>query len=242
MIHRIEISASLICIDWLNMGESLAQLRGAGIRRLHVDIMDGSTTKDLGIPIPALVQARKAFGGIFDYHLMCAKRRHLYALLPQQLGDTVSFHVEQSEDAAEEIQALRSLGFRPGLAVQSSQPVDSYSRYLRALDLLTVVAVPLGSIGAAGDPHCAAKLRELAQARNQLRAGFGIVADGNVTSARARDFVEAGASILVGGSTGLFRPGVSINTAVAELRGAIAKGLSLRSKEGPALGLMGEAA
>lgn len=242
MIQRIEISASLICIDWLHMGESLAQLRAAGVRRLHVDIMDGSTTKDLGIPIPALVQARKAFGGIFDYHLMCAKRRHLYPLLPQQLGDTVSFHVGESENAAEEIQELRSMGFRPGLAVQSSQSVESYLKYLRAVDLLTVVAVPLGSIGAAGDPHCATRVRELVEARDKLRAGFVIVADGNVTPSRARDFVEAGATILVGGSTGLFRPGITIENAVAQLRSAIAGGLSQRSKEGPGLGLIEEAA
>jgi ribulose-phosphate 3-epimerase len=242
MIQRIEISASLICIDWLNMGESLAQLRAAGVQRLHVDIMDGSTTKDLGIPIPALVQARNAFGGIFDYHLMCANRHHLYDLLPQQLGDTVSFHVEKSECAVEEIRALRSKGFRPGLAVQSSQSVDDYVKYLHSVDLLTVVAVPLGSIGAEGDPNCAARVRELVSVRNKLRAGFAIVADGNVTPTRARDFVEAGASILVGGSTGLFRPGISIENAVAQLRGSIARGLSLRPKEGPALGLIEEAA
>jgi ribulose-phosphate 3-epimerase len=242
MIQRIEISASLICIDWLNMGESLAKLRAAGVQRLHVDIMDGSTTRDLGIPIPALVQARKAFGGIFDYHLMCAKRQHLYPLLPQQRGDTVSFHIDETQNAAEEIQVVRAMGFRPGLAVQSTQSVDDYSKYLRSVDLLTVVAVPLGSIGAACDPHCAARVRELVGVRKRLRAGFMIVADGNVTPARARDFVEAGASILVGGSTGLFRPGVSIENAVAQLRGSIAGGLSLRSKEGPALGLFEEAA
>lgn len=242
MIQRIEISASLICIDWLNMGEALAKLRAAGVRRLHVDIMDGSTTKDLGIPIPALVQARKAFGGIFDYHLMCAKRLHLYDLLPQQEGDTVSFHADESENAAIEIQALRQMGFRPGLAVQSTKAVDEYIKYLRAIDLLTVVAVPLGSIGATGDPHSAARVRELVEVRSKLRASFSIVADGNVTPARARDFVEAGASILVGGSTGLFRPGMSIENSVAQLRGSIARGLSLRPKDGPALDMLEEAA
>lgn len=242
MNQRIEISASLICIDWLNMGEALAELRAAGVRRLHVDIMDGSTTKDLGIPIPALLQARKAFGGVFDYHLMCKKRGHLYDLIPQQLGDTVSFHVEESENAAQEIRTLRSMGFRPGLAVRSGQSVDEYAKYLPEVDLLTVVAVPLGSIGAAGDPHCAAKVRELAELRTKLHADFAIVADGNVTPVRARDLVEAGAGILVGGSTGLFRPGISIENAVAELRGSIARGLSLRPKDGPALDMIEEAA
>jgi ribulose-phosphate 3-epimerase len=119
------------------------------------------------------------------------------------------------------------LGFKTGFSVGSEVPLDQYEGLLRFVDFVTVVAVPPGAIGAVGDPQAVNRVAEIAQIRAASGFDFKIVADGNVTLQRAVEFTAAGADVLVGGSTGLFKKSVALETSLRALKQAIQKGLTV---------------
>jgi ribulose-phosphate 3-epimerase len=226
MKKNIDISASVICMDWFCLMEQFQILADGGVNRLHIDVMDGKMACDFGLPLPLLRQIRRSFPFHFDYHVMCERPEALFENLLSLPGDSVCFHLTGSKSALRDLVRVSKLGFKTGFSVGSEVPLDQYEGLLRFVDFVTVVAVPPGAIGAVGDPQSVNRVAEIARIRAASGADFKIVADGNVTPQRATEFAAAGADVLVGGSTGLFKKSVALATSLRALKQAIQLGLA----------------
>lgn len=207
MPHRTpEISASLMCADFTRLGAQLEDLRAAGIRRLHLDFVDGHFAPNfgLGTEIFALL------GGYPDFRL----ESHLTLESPERLlhlftprSTWVIFHPEATPDPAACIEAIRNEGARPGIALTPATPVEACLPLLPHLDLVDVLTVPPGFAGGIYDPRTLGKVEQLRLEVDRRGLTVEIEVDGGVNARTIPAMLQAGADVLVGGSSGLFTGG-----------------------------------
>jgi ribulose-phosphate 3-epimerase len=198
-----QISASLMCADFTRLGEQLADLHAAGIRRLHLDFVDGHFAPNIGLgtEIFALLAGYPDFR--LESHLTVeAPQRLLHLFVPRSTW--VIFHPEATPDPKACIEAIRLGGARPGIALKPETPVDVCLSLLPHLDLVDILTVPPGFAGGVYDPETLAKVEQLRREVDRRGLQVEIEVDGGVNSRTIPAMLQAGADVLVGGSSGLF--------------------------------------
>ena len=201
-----EISASLMCADFTRLGEQLADLQAAGIGRLHLDFVDGHFAPNIGLgtEIFALLAGYPDFR--LESHLTVeAPEGLLHLFMPRSTW--VIFHPEATPDPAACIEAIRFGGARPGIALTPETPVDVCLPLLPHLDLVDILTVPPGFAGGAFDPQTLGKVEQLRLEVDRRGLAVEIEVDGGVNSRTIPAMLQAGADVLVGGSSGLFTGG-----------------------------------
>ena len=218
-MNHIKISASLLCADPLNLEDNVRQLEAAGADMLHIDMMDGNFVPNLGISIRTV----KALGAKTSLPMEC----HLMMYNPGQYIDTlaeagassVTVHCEALPHLQRVLSGIRSAGMKAGVALNPSTPLSALDYVLDDIDMVTIMSVNPGFYGQKFIPAVMGKIKD---ARCYLDAcGYSdidILVDGNVSFENIPSLVEAGATMLVGGSFSAFRKGYSIAGAVGRMR------------------------
>jgi ribulose-phosphate 3-epimerase len=195
-----------MCADFTRLPGQYEALQRAGVTRLHLDFADGSFVPNIliGTEVFQLLPERSRF--FREAHLMLKgpeRLLHLFALH----CDQIIFHVEGCENPAVCINRIRSLGARPGIAINPSTSLETISNLLALVDSVLVMTV---NPGFAGSPFQASAIPKVAQLRRALSERClvpEIIVDGGVNRQTIPLLRDAGAQIFVGGSTGLFGPG-----------------------------------
>jgi ribulose-phosphate 3-epimerase len=217
-VPPIKICASLICADWLHLESDLRALERAGADSLHIDVMDGQYVPNFALPPALMHTVRQASALPMDVHLMVEQpERHLEAFV-EAGADILVVHQEATVHLQRTLARIRSLGARPGVALNPATPLHTLEYVLDDLDLLLIMTVNPGFVGQELVP---VTVRKIAQARAMLDArglAIDVQVDGNVSFANAAEMVRAGANYLVGGTSSIFAPGVGIAEGVADLR------------------------
>lgn len=215
---KIQLSPSMMCADFLHLGDELALFAESGIEWLHVDIMDGHYVPNFTLGIDfcrALAAATKI---PLDVHLMVEHPEQHVASFCSLPGTRVTFHPETVRQPLRLIDRIRELGGSPGIALDPSQTVQQFQNLLPAIDQLMVMTVNPGYAGQKLVPHC---LETISLAREQRdRAGLpaDISVDGNVSWENIPRMVAAGADILVLGTSALFEKHRSRRESLGEVR------------------------
>lgn len=217
-----EISASMMCADFLHMEKELDSLEKAGIEYLHYDIMDGYFVPNYTLGPCVLENLRRHTKIPADIHLMINRPEDKLKYFQFVKGDLVSVHYEATNHIQRLLATLREMGVHPGVAINPGTPVNMLYDLLDDIDFVLIMTVNPGFAGQSLVPRCLNKIREVRKIIEVCTDREVLIeVDGNVNLENARKMRAAGADIFVAGSSGLFIRGKNIQDTSVLLREAI---------------------
>lgn len=195
------IAPSLLASDFLHLQDECTMLNNSQADWFHLDIMDGRFVPNISYG-PMLVEFfRKATTKVCDVHLMIEEPGNYAGLFKKCGADILTVHLEACPHLHRNIQQIKSLGMQAGVAVNPHTPVDLLKDILGDIDLVLLMSVNPGFGGQSFIPHTLNKIKELKAMIVERSLNVKIEIDGGVTEENARQIIDAGADVLVAGST-----------------------------------------
>ncbi len=217
----VKISTSIMCADFLRLGEAVKELEASGADYLHFDIMDGHFVPNFTMGPDILKSIRGETDIPFDTHLMVYEPERYIETFIQAGSDLVVIHVEACRHLHRTINLIKENGARAGVAINPATPLSALDYLLDEVYMVLVMSVDPGFTGQTMIPSAIGKIRQLKQKITQSGLDVKIQVDGNVSFQNAPRMVLAGADILVAGTSSVFRKDMTISEGMKALRRCI---------------------
>lgn len=215
----IHLGASIACANLARLEADLEQLCAGGIDSLHIDMMDGRFVSNFGLDFTLMETIGRVSEIPMDCHLMIEEPERYIDRAAAAGAEYITIHFEATRHAQKGLKQIRDIGARAGIALNPATPIDCLEYIEDDIDFVTVMTV---NPGAAGQRLIPAMLRKIGDVRRMLDAsGHGdvdIQVDGNVSFTHIPAMVEAGATMLVGGTSSVFHKDYSIPDAIQTVR------------------------
>ena len=224
-VPRPFVTPSLLDCDFARVADVLDGLTNAGVKAVHLDVMDGQFVPNLSYGPPVIDDWRRRSNLPFDAHLMIADPARYLDDYINAGCDEIIFHIEAVPEPLDLIRRIRRTGCRAALALNPPTPLDAILPFLAELDKVLVMSVMPGFGGQSFDPSVLDKVRALRAARPRLE----IAIDGGIKPSNAAEVVAAGVTQLVVGSF-VYRDGDRYAGPLAELAVAARQGLAERGR------------
>ena len=195
----IRIAPSILSADFARLGEEIAAIDAAGADYVHVDVMDGHFVPNISFGPLVMASVRKLTTKPFDVHLMIAPVDPYIAAFARAGADIITVHAEAGPHLHRTLQAIRAEGKRAGVAINPATPVSALENVIDDIDLLLVMSVNPGFGGQSFIPQSLNKIRQAAALIGNRPIDLEV--DGGITADNARDIADAGANVLVAGSS-----------------------------------------
>lgn len=209
MKERI-LSPSILAADFARLGEQIKEADEAGAQYLHIDVMDGVFVPSISFGMPVVRTIRKMTDRIFDVHLMIVEPERYVREFRECGADSITFHLEATENADETIELIRGQGCRVGMSIKPKTPVEAVRKYLSKLDMLLVMTVEPGFGGQKYIPESTERIRQVRKMADEMGLDLDIQVDGGITADNVKVVLEAGANVIVAGSA-VFRGSITEN-------------------------------
>jgi len=214
----VEIAPSILSADFARLGEQMAALKEAGVRIIHVDVMDGHFAPNLTVGPPVVAALRQATDLRLDCHLMIAEPdRYLDAFVAAG-ADMISVHQEACVHLARTLNAIRAAKVEAGAVLNPATPVLMLTEVLPLVDYVLLMSVNPGFGGQKFIPGTLNKIRQLNTLRAAQKLNFSIEVDGGIGLENIGEVVRAGVDIVVAGASIFHTP--NPKEAVMQLRRA----------------------
>tara|TARA_Y100001970_G_scaffold281433_1_gene392212 strand:- start:517 stop:1173 length:657 start_codon:yes stop_codon:yes gene_type:complete len=200
-MKKIQISPSILSADFSNLGSEIKKLEDGGADMIHVDVMDGHFVPNLTIGPPVIKSLRKYTKLPFDVHLMISPVHKYIKSFSEAGSDIITIHPEATENIKDSIDLIKSLGKKVGLSLNPNTPVDIIEKYLTEINLVLVMTVNPGFGGQKFISKVLNKIKDLKKIQNEKKLSFQIEVDGGINFDNNKLVIEAGANILVSGTT-----------------------------------------
>ena len=200
-MKKILISPSILAGDFSQLGKDIQKLEDAGADMIHVDVMDGHFVPNITIGPPVIKSLRKYTNLPFDVHLMISPVHKYIEDFSKAGSDIITIHPEATENVKDSIDLIKSLGKKVGLSLNPDTPIDKIEKYLDQIDLVLVMTVYPGFGGQKFISKVLNKIKNLKNIKDENKFRFDIEVDGGVNFENNKLAIEAGANILVSGTT-----------------------------------------
>ena len=204
------LSPSILAADFAILGEQIKEADEAGAEYIHIDVMDGVFVPSISFGMPVIASIRKTTKKIFDVHLMIVEPERYVKEFAECGADSITFHIEATEDVDEIIDLIHGLGCKAGMSIKPRTPVEVVEKYLHKLDMLLVMTVEPGFGGQKYIPESTERIREIRRMADEQGLDLDIQVDGGITKENVQVVLDAGANVIVAGSA-VFRGNISEN-------------------------------
>ena len=200
-MKKIQISPSILSADFSQLGVEIKRLEEGGADMIHVDVMDGHFVPNLTIGPPVIKALRKQCNLKFDVHLMISPVHKYIESYANAGADIITIHPEATYNLEASILKIRELNKKVGVSLNPESKIDLIRNFLDKIDLILIMSVNPGFGGQKFMPEVLEKIKELKKIQNDNNLDFDIEIDGGINFDNCKDAIEAGANILVSGTT-----------------------------------------
>jgi ribulose-phosphate 3-epimerase len=195
------IAPSLLAANFLKLQEDCNMLNESQADWFHLDVMDGRFVPNISFGLPVIEQVCKATDKTCDVHLMIVEPEKYAGAFKNAGADILTVHIEACTHLHRNIEQIKSLGMKAGVALNPHTPVNLLSEILHDIDLVLIMSVNPGFGGQKFIPNTLDKIRTLRKMINDKGLQVHIEIDGGVTIDNAPSIIRAGADVLVAGNT-----------------------------------------
>ena len=200
-MKKIQISPSILSADFGQLGNEIKRLEKGGADMIHVDVMDGHFVPNLTIGPPVIKALRKYTKLPFDVHLMISPVHKYIKNFAEAGSDIITIHPEATENLNESISLIKKLNKKVGVSLNPDTDISVIESELKNIDLVLVMSVFPGFGGQKFIPETIKKIKDLKEIKDKNNYNFDIEVDGGINFLNSKDVINAGANILVSGTT-----------------------------------------
>ncbi|MFM8743117.1 MAG: ribulose-phosphate 3-epimerase [Cytophagales bacterium] len=194
------IAPSILAADFANLQSEINIINESEADWIHVDIMDGVFVPNISLGIPVMEAIKRHSKKPLDVHLMIVNPEKYVEAFHQAGASVISVHIEACPHLHRNVQQIKMLGIKAGVAVNPHTPIDSLKEIIADIDLVCLMSVNPGFGGQKFIENTHQKVKELRQLINQRQASALIEIDGGVNEKNAKPLLDAGATVLVAGN------------------------------------------
>ena len=196
------LSPSILSADFSVLGEEIATVTDAGAAYIHIDVMDGAFVKSISYGMPVIKSIRKCTDAVFDVHLMVNEPIRYIDDFAESGADIITVHQEACSDLEATIAAIRKAGKRVGISINPDTKVSVLENVVQLCDMVLIMSVFPGFGGQSFIPHSLDKIRETKEMlKKKGLDNVDIEVDGGISLENVREVLDAGANVIVAGSS-----------------------------------------
>ena len=200
-MKNIKISPSILSADFSQLGNEIKRLENGGADMIHVDVMDGHFVPNLTIGPPVISNLRKYTKLPFDVHLMISPVHKYIKDFAEAGSDIITIHPEATDKLEDSINLIKKLNKKVGVSLNPNTEINTIINEIENIDLILVMSVFPGFGGQKFIPEVIDKIKDLKKIKEENNYNFDIEVDGGINFSNFKEVLEAGANILVSGTT-----------------------------------------
>ena len=200
-MKKIQISPSILSADFSQLGNEIKRLEEGGADMIHVDVMDGHFVPNLTIGPPVIKTLRNYTKLPFDVHLMISPVHKYIEDYADAGADIITIHPEATDNLIESINLIKKLNKKVGVSLNPDTKLNIIDNVLSQIDLILIMSVFPGFGGQKFIPEVVEKIKALKKIKEEKKLNYDIEVDGGINFTNNKIVIEAGANILVSGTT-----------------------------------------
>ena len=200
-MKKIQISPSILSADFRNLEKDIKKLETAGADMIHVDVMDGHFVPNITIGPPVIKALRNKTSLPFDVHLMISPVHKYIKDFANAGADIITIHPEATPNLQESIDEIKSFKKKVGISLNPDTQIDIVEDYLDKVDLILIMSVYPGFGGQKFISDVLEKIKSLKNLKDKKKLNFDIEVDGGINFSNFKSVIDAGANVLVSGTT-----------------------------------------
>ena len=200
-MKNIQISPSILSADFSQLGSEIKRLEEGGADMIHVDVMDGHFVPNLTIGPPVIKALRKHCSLKFDVHLMISPVHKYIQAYADAGADIITIHPEATQNLGKSIKMIKDLKKKVGVSLNPESKIELITEFLDQIDLVLIMSVNPGFGGQKFMPEVLDKIKQLKKIQQEKNLNFDIEIDGGINFENCKIAIDAGANILVSGTT-----------------------------------------
>lgn len=197
----IQLAPSILAADFSRLGDELQTIRQTGVEMVHIDVMDGMFVPSISLGMPVIQSIRKVSPLCFDVHLMVEEPGRYIDQIVEAGADIISVHVEACRHLHRTVNQIKDHNKKACVVLNPATPLTALDYVLENIDMVLLMTVNPGFGGQSYIPQMTEKIQNLYGEIKKRNLDVDIEVDGGIKLNNVREVLDAGANIIVGGSS-----------------------------------------